>query len=191
MNETPGMDAVSVPSASRPSRGRGLAALFFTWMAIGLGFTMVPSESILRKKLAPVFDPWRSLTGTEQHWDMFGTVPHHRDYTVSVEGKAPSSSAWRTLPDVGPVLPGLKPVPGHFRFHTFFTRLDDKRYDYARDPYLANLGKVIVAAHPELKGGQFRLRKTAQRIHPLETIRDLGEPSYEQTTLHGPLDLPK
>lgn len=172
------------------SVGRAAAVLLVTWVAAGLVFTMIPTESVLRQKLQPVFGPWRSLSGTEQHWDMFGTVPHHRSYAVSVEVQAPSTSGWQTLEDLGPVFPDLKPLPRLFRYHTFFTRLDDKRYNYALDPYLAKLGNAIVAAHPELKGGRFRLRKEAQRIHPLETIRDLGEPSYEQTVLHGPLDLP-
>ena len=180
------------PSPSNRLRGwlRGLAVVLLTWIAFGLAFTLIPPESILRKKLAPWLDPWRSLSGTEQHWDMFGTVPHHRSYAVTVEVQSPSSRSWQSLPDLGAVLPGLRPMPSYFRYHTFFTRLDDASYGYARDPYLAKLGEAIVSSHPELRGGRFRLRKTAQRIHPLETIRDLGEPSYEQTTLHGPLDLP-
>ena len=188
------IDSDSEPNQGEPggmrSIGRVATVLLLTWVATGLGFTMIPTESVLRQKLQPVFGPWRSLSGTEQHWDMFGTVPHHRSYAVTVEVQPPSTSGWITLDDLGPVFPDLKPVPGHFRYHTFFTRLDDKRYHYALDPYLAKLGNAIVAAHPEWKGGRFRLRKEAQRIHPLETIRDLDEPSYEQTVLHGPLDLP-
>lgn len=171
--------------------GRAVAALFLTWVALSLAFTLVPQESVLRKKLAPVFDRWRSLTGAEQHWDMFATVPHHRGYEVTVEVQPSGGGSWRVVPELGPILPGLEPMPAYFRYHTFFTRLDENAYDYSLDPYLARLGEAIVKAHPEWTGGKFRLRKAAQRIHQLETIRDLGEASYEQTILHGPVDLPK
>ncbi len=167
--------------------GRALAVLFFTWVAASLLFTLIPVESAMRRSLGPVFDGWRALTGLEQHWDMFGTVPHHRSYAVTVEIELPGRGGdWRRVSDIGPVLPGLRELPGHFRYHTFFTRLDDKVYAEALEPYLRDLEAAILEAHPEWRGGRFRVRKAAERIHPLETIRDLGEPSYEQMTQHGP-----
>lgn len=160
------------------------------WVAASLGFTLIPVESVLRQRLGRVFDGWRAVTGLEQHWDMFGTVPHHRSYAVVVEIEPPGGGgSWREVADLGPVLPGLREMPGHFRYHTFFTRLDDKVYADALEPYLLGLEAAILEAHPELRGGRFRVRKSAGRIHPLETIRDLGEPSYEQTTQHGPRGL--
>ena len=122
---------------------------------------------------------------------MFATVPHHREYHVVVEIEPRNSGGWGTLPEVGPILPGLKPVPSHFRYHTFFTRLNQKRYEGGIEPYAKAVGDEILALHPGLEGQRYRLRKTASKIHALETIRDLGVPGFDQSVLHGPYRLEK
>ena len=169
--------------------GRVVAVIFFTWTAVAITFTMIPTQSIIWRKFQPLVGRYRMLTGLDQHWDMFASVPNHRAYEVTVEVEPPSGGGWRTLPGIGPVIPGLREVPGHFRYHTYFTRLDEKRYVPQVIPYTQRLADEILREHPELTGGKFRLRKTAHRIQALETIRDLGEPSFEQSTLNGPYPL--
>ena len=160
-----------------------LAAL--TWHAAAIGFTLIPFESQLRKRLAPPMDFYRKLTGIEQHWNMFETVPYHRDYTVAVgvtQGSANTSA------ETGPILPGLAPFPEYFRYHTFMTRLESKEFDMFLEPYARHLGEEILRAHPGAT--RFEIRKQAERIQDLELIRDLGKVSRTVQTVHGPYPLP-
>ena len=169
--------------------GRGLAVAFFTITALAIGVTLVPAGSVLRARLDPAFTSFQAVTGLDQHWNMFGTISYHRGYRVQVEIESPGGG-WKPVEEVGPILPGLEPLPGHFRYHTFFTRLDEKRYAAGVEPYAAALGEAILAAHPEWKGRRFRVRKVADRLNSLDVVRDLDQPSYEQSTIHGPYDLP-
>ncbi len=187
--ETDSRDPGETGSSPWRRGGRGIAVLFLTWTALAMAFTMIPVESVLRRKVAPLFERFRSITGLDQHWDMFASVPNHRAYVVTVEVEPASGGGWRTLETIGPVLPGLEPLPAYFRYHSFYNRLDQKRYAGGMEPYTRALAGEIVRAHPGLEGGRFRLRKSAQRIQALETIRDLGEVSYEQSTLNGPYPL--
>lgn len=168
--------------------GRALAVGFFSFVALAIGVALVPVESLLGGRLNAAFTSFHAITGLDQHWNMFGTISYHRDYDVSVEIES-SGGGWKPVEGVGPILPGLAPLPGHFRYHTFFTRLDEKRYARGVEPYTEALGRAILAEHPDWKGRRFRVRKVAARLNSLDVIRELDQPSYEQSTIHGPYDL--
>ena len=184
-----GTDSASSQGGPARQLGRGLAVVFFSFTALTIGVTLVPAGSVLRARLDPAFTSFQAVTGLDQHWNMFGTISYHRDYGVQVEIEAPGGG-WKAVDGVGPILPGLEPLPGHFRYHTFFTRLDEKRYAHGVDPYAVALGDAILVAHPEWKGRRFRVRKVAARLNSLDVVRDLDQPSYDQSTIHGPYDLP-
>lgn len=168
---------------------RGVATVFFLFLALAIGYTLVPTESVLRSAGKPLFWSFRMATGLDQHWNMFGTISYHRDYEVTVEIEDPVGRAWVGREEIGPILPGLDPVPDHFRYHTLFTRFDEKRYSAGVDPFVRDLGQAILEAHPDWEGRQFRIRKVAGRLNSLDTVRDLEDPSYPQSTIHGPYRL--
>ena len=168
--------------------GRVAAVLFLSWTALAMLWTMVPVESATRRATRGIFERYRVWTGLDQHWDMFATAPYHHRYEVTIEVEPPGSAGTRVA--TGPVLPGLREKPAYFRYHTFFSRLDDPAYSAWLAPYADRVAAELARAHPEWRGGTFRIRKTAWRIQPLATIRDLGEISFEQATLHGPYPIP-
>lgn len=187
------MNPAEAPKQARRDQGLGrfgriFAVLFLTWTAAVIAWTIVPRESIVRRQSTWLFQPCRSITGLDQHWDMFGTVPHHHAYRVVVEVEPPGTAGARVK--TGPILPGLGDVPAYFRYHTFFVRMEDPTYAGWLTPYIERLGAELADSHPEWRGGTFRVRKTAVRIQPLDTIRDLGEVGYEQSTMHGPFPIP-
>ena len=170
------------------SGARGLAALAVTGLAGAMLWTLIPVESAIRRETQAWMDPVRRWTGLDQHWDMFITAPFHHRYAVSVEVEPPGPAG--ETAKLGPVLPGFQEKPAYFRYHTFFSRLDDPQYAAWLEPYANRLGAALGTAHPEWRSGRFRIRKSAGRIQTLTTIRDLGEIAYEQTTLHGPYPIP-
>lgn len=172
--------------------GRSLAVIALTWTALALGWTLLPVESATRRATREAFQPFRSLTGLEQHWDMFVSAPLHRSYEVTVEVSPPGAGfgSGGVRLGTGPVLPGLEEVPASFRYHSFFTRLDGKRHAAWLAPYAERLGRELARRHPDWRGGSFRIRKTGGRLQRLETIRDLGDIDYEETSFHGPFPIP-
>jgi hypothetical protein len=167
---------------------RAMAVLVLSWTALAMLWTMVPPESATRRATRGLFERYRQLSGLDQHWDMFATAPYHHAYEVTIEVEPPGSNGTRVT--TGPVLPGLEGFPPYFRYHTFFSRLEEKTYASWLQPYAGRLAAELAREHPDWQGGTFRIRKAAERIQSLETIRDLGEIAFEQTTLHGPYPIP-
>jgi hypothetical protein len=168
--------------------GRVAAVLFLTWTALAILWTLVPMESATRRATRGLFERYRVLTGLDQHWDMFVSAPYHHRYEVVIEVRPPGQVATRST--AGPVIPGLVEAPPYFRYHTFFSLLDEKRYAAWLDPYVERVAAELAREHPKWRGGTFRIRKTAWRIQALTTIRDLGEIAFEQATFHGPYPIP-
>ena len=186
LDTLPPLDEIEVDRAQEtPASRRWLRGIFVAWLtfhAASMAYVLLPA-SHARTLLEPIFHRYQAATGTEQHWDMFSSVSNHYRYEVSLEVRSPGGVIER----FGPILPGLEKTPDYFRYHTFFTRIDSDRFAGYLGPYAENLKAELIETG--VSGTTFELRKSAQRIRFLESIRSTGTIGFDETAINGPYPL--
>ena len=114
---------MTAPGETRPdARGvvRVLFVLFLTYHAAGVLSTLIPSPSALADRTWPLFASYLKLTGTEQDWSMFTSVPNRQSSQVTVS----SFDAAGLRREHGAIIPGLRDYDTDetFRYHSIFDR---------------------------------------------------------------------
>ena len=162
---------------------RGMAVVLLTFHAASIAHVLLP-QTKLKSHLAPLFETYRKLTGTDQRWDMFVSKPRFHSYEVSVE--IPKSEA--LVESFGPVIPGLQELPDYFRYQTYFTRIDEARFGAYQLPYVESVRQELLAQGQT--GKEFFVRTAYQQVHDLGIIRTTGEiTQVKEATKQGPYPL--
>ena len=109
-------------TGGEPKSGKRLIAVviaFGLFHALSLVLAILPRDWAINRLLAP----YRQLTGTEQEWGMFYTIPTMQENAVAVE----VTDAGGVTAERGPILPGLKSYRTHaqIRYYYLLNRLTD------------------------------------------------------------------
>ena len=168
-------------SPRKPCCGKVIVA-FGVLHALAMLLAILPRDWGVNSAL----DPYRQVTGTEQNWRMFDTIPLLADREVTVE--VADASGERST--VGPVLPGLGrfELEDRIRYDTLIGRilLTDNHY---REPFVESLDRAI-ADSDELDGAvSFELRIDTSYIRLLKRIEEDGELSLLKTEFIGPFSI--
>jgi hypothetical protein len=159
--------------------GRSVLGLLFTYHALALTLgTLIPYESHLYTVLHPWFSPYLKLTGTEQKWNMFTTVPNYASYEVVLVAQDDRGDR----NEYGPVLPGLRASnSADYRDNKLFSKLATPGYKSVRDAYFETARREIEArAGTKLRA--LHLRFKVQRLHNLARVRKNGQISFPEVT---------
>ena len=154
------------------------------WLAIGfgifhcttLGLAMLPRSWGVNQALAP----YRQLTGTEQEWGMFHSIPTLQQNEITVEVVDGS---------FGPILPGLRDYKTHdqIRHYYLFNRLTDPDSVYF-DAYVEGLRKALVEQGVD-SSAEFSLRIESDFIRLLERIDEDGKMTLRKSEVRGPFSM--
>ncbi|MGI9240678.1 MAG: hypothetical protein ACR2RV_07750, partial [Verrucomicrobiales bacterium] len=158
MDEASGTRTSQIPSR----RLLALAVGFGLFHALTLVLAILPHDWAINRLLSP----YRQLTGSDQEWGMFYTIPTMQENSMEidvVDGSGETSVR-------GPILPGLKPYRTHakIRYYYLLNSLTD-----AGQPYLGAYVKQLGEAVAEDSGGrasEFSIRMDRRYIRLLERI---------------------
>ena len=167
------------PRAS--SRLVTLVVGFGLFHAFTLLVAILPHDWAINRVLAP----YRQLTGTDQEWGMFYTIPTMQENSMEIDVVDRSGE----VSVRGPILPGLKPYRTHskIRYYYLLNSLTD-----AGQPYLGAYVKQLGEAVAEDSGGsasEFSIRMDREYIRLLERIGEDGEMTLLKSETLGPFPL--
>ena len=153
-------------------------------LAIGFGMfhcativlAMLPRSWGINRALAP----YRQLTGTEQEWGMFHTIPNLQHNEIRVEVGEDS---------FGAILPDLRDYQTHdrIRHYYFFKSLTETGNVYF-DDYVDGL-RVALAAQGVDSSKGFVLNTESDFIRLLERIDEDGEMTLRKSEVRGPFPM--
>ncbi|MFT4549482.1 MAG: hypothetical protein ACI9MB_003456 [Verrucomicrobiales bacterium] len=166
----------------RTGNGKLVALLvvgFGVFHCASLLLGMLPHDWAVNSVLAP----YRQVTGTEQNWRMFQTIPRvdRREVTLAI---VDGSGAVVTK---GPVLPGLErfDLDKRIRYERLVDRLISPENPY-KGHFIDALGKAI-SSSPDLSSpSSFELRVDTHYIRLLKRIEEDGEMSLLKSQSFGP-----
>jgi hypothetical protein len=168
-------------AGGKPKTGKQLTAVavgFGLFHSLSLVLAIFPRDWAGNRILAP----YRQLTGTEQEWGMFYTIPTMQENAIAVEiTDASGASSER-----GPILPGLRPYRTHaqIRYYYLLNRLTDHQQPYL-GAYVKGLGEEVMRL---TDGGasEFAIRMESEYIRLLERIDEDGEMTLLKSETLGP-----
>jgi hypothetical protein len=173
-----------------PERGRALPlwtkmmtraalGLLFTYHALALTLgTLIPRDSHLYTDLNPLFRPYLAISGTEQIWNMFITVPNYASYDIVLFAEDSRNGQH----EYGPILPGLRACDSwNYRDNKLFGNLATPGYASVRNAYFETARREI-EARDRLKLRSLRLRFKTQRLFNLARVRSTGRISFPEVT---------
>ncbi len=175
--------APDVPQAKKKHRFLcWLIIAFATFHAASMVTALLPAKSSIRT----FFRPYQLLTGTEQHWIMFQTIPNIQEANVRLEVRDASGES----KELGPFLPGFHPFNMRSRVRHFYlmNRLSSAPGEPYFDAYIRNLASTIARTVPGTPV-EFLLHYDANYIRKLENIRDDGEMTLSRTETRGPFPI--
>ena len=151
---------------------------FGLFHALSLALAILPRDWAINRLLAP----YRQLTGTEQEWGMFYTIPTMQENAITVEIQETSGAS----SERGPILPGLKPYRTHaqIRYYYLLNRLTDAGSPYF-DAYVERLGDEV-REESEGRAAEFAIHTEGRYIRLLERIAQDGEMTLLKSETLGP-----
>ncbi len=160
-----------------------LVVAFGLFHAANLLFAMLPRASPINRALAP----YRQLTGTEQEWGMFYTIPTMQQNEITVEITDVSGA----VTEHGPILPGLKDYATHsqIRYYYLLNQLTSPKGDYS-EGYIDQLRKEIGSASTG-DPTEFTVKFEGDYIRSLDLIDEDGKMTLLQSKSLGPFSVKK
>ena len=158
-----------------------LVIVFGLFHCASLLFAILPADF----KINQLFEPYRRLTGTEQKWGMFETIPVALDKEIVVEVR----EATGKVTSLGPILPGLGEfeIQSRIRHYPALVRMMSPGSDYLQG-YLENLESAVV----EEVGAQaveFSVRSETDMIRTIKKIEEDGKMTVRQGDVLGPFQI--
>ncbi len=171
---------MTAPGETRPdARGvvRVLFVLFLTYHAAGVLSTLIPSPSALADRTRPLFASYLRLTGTEQDWSMFTSVPNRQSSQVTVS----SFDAAGLRREHGAIIPGLRDYDTDetFRYHSIFDRYSTPGFANYLPGYECKVADLVEAETGE-RPSRIQVVMTSNRIRYLRDIREGGGSTFKQ-----------
>ena len=156
-----------------------LAIGFGLFHGVGMLLAVLPADWGANR----LFEPYRKLTGSQQQWDMFSTIPIALDQQVTVDFARGDGG----MATAGPILPGLREfdLDSRIRYYPLLHRLMARDGDYLGS-YLAG----VEAALAEETGGdvrEFSLRSETDFVRLIKRIDEDGQMTVRKSEVIGPI----
>jgi hypothetical protein len=165
----------------RPKLIAGLVIAFGLFHGASMLLGILPRGAGINEALAP----YRQLTGTEQDWGMFHTIPTVREKLLTVE----VADASGPVSEFGPILPGLKPYATHsrIRYYYLLNRMTAPGSSYF-DPYIDQLREAVAKDSPGIPV-EFMLKTETDYIRLIKRIQEDGKMTLRKSGAHGPFPI--
>lgn len=151
-----------------------LIVVFAGCHALKLLVSILPEGN--RPDLLPfgISNAYEVLTGSQQNWNMFSTIPSHHDYDARIV----ITAADGVTRQEGVLLPGFQrfPKPEQVRFYNFFERmLDGSMGDEVRNAYLLKMDAALWESGKIQPGETWALEVDEDFTRHLKYIRKDGQ----------------
>jgi hypothetical protein len=136
-------------------------------------------------KVNQIFAPYRQLTGTQQEWEMFATIPIALDKRITVDVTDTNGK----VTTVGPILPGLEEFDIHtnIRYYSSLVRMMSRDSDFLG----AYVGQLKRAVKESSATGvrEFSVKTETDFIRLIKNVQKDGQMTLRKTDALGPIPM--